>query len=184
MSCIFSVTKMSNFMNILFFMGLTSIGFSVIPGAVFAETQDLSTRMSLYEGDGGASCADFLGNIAPWERRGGDWRDARGKKFGDQPFAVAKPGPQTTVWDVSGMVRGLFSSGTQQGGFFLRPVGGSGYVNYHSKEAQAVTNWPMLVLDYSDGHRDMLKPTADTTLDCSTFRSLGQTETLMVSGAH
>ncbi len=155
-----------------------------IDGAVAAAAHELSNRLVLYDGDGGASCEHFLANVSSWERRGGDWRDVRGKKFGDQPYAVSKPGPQATVWDVSKLVHEQLSSGGQAVGFFLRPVGGSGYVHFNSREAGTVTDWPMLVLELADGRREILKPIADTNLDCSTYQSLGRTATLMVSGAH
>jgi len=149
-----------------------------------AEVHELSSRLSLYEGEGGASCAHFLANVLPWERRGGDWRDARGKRFGDQSYVVARAGMQTTVWDVSKMVREQLASGANSAGFFLRPVAGSGYAVFHSREARGVADWPMLVLEFADGHRDILKPAADTNLDCSTYHSLGRAETITVSGGH
>lgn len=168
----------------LFLAVATSVVRGGIHDAAAAEAHELANRLSLYEGVGGASCSHFLANVLQWERRGGDWRDARGKKFGDQPYAVTKPGPQTTTWDVSKLVREWASSGAQAGSFFLRPVGGTGYVHFHSREAAGVTDWPMLALEFADGRRDILKPSADTNLDCSTYTSLGRTATLMVSGGH
>ena len=178
------MTIKRNFLFFLMLVAVASIARSGIVSAVSVEAHELSSRVLVYEGEGGASCSHFLGNVLSWERRGGDWRDANGKPFGNQPYAVTKPGPQNTVWDVSKMVREQVSVGAQFGGFFLRPVGGSGYAHFHSREAAGVADWPMLVLEYADGRRDILKPTADTNLDCSTYQSLGHSPTLMVSGGH
>lgn len=170
--------------NLLFLAATAAMLSGGMHAALAAEKHELASRMSLYEGEGGASCDHFLANVRSWERRGGDWRDARGKRFGDQPYAVAKPGAQTTVWDVSTMVREQLAAGVHSAGFFLRPVAGSGYAIFHSREARGVADWPMLVLEFTDGRRDMLKPAADTNLDCSTYYSLGRAQTLTVSGGH
>lgn len=147
-------------------------------------TNELSERLMLNDGKKGVSCSQFLGNVLPWSRRGGDWRDASGKSFGNVPYATARPQGVATVWNVSTLVRGWLSAGDRNGIFFLRPVTGSGYARFHSREAKAVTDWPMLVLEFSNGHRELLKPTADSSIDCSTYTALGYAESLSVSGRH
>lgn len=172
------------FQNLAFYVALAIIVGAGFPVAAAQETDELSSRLSLYEGEGGASCSYFLAGILPWRQRQGDWRDAQGKLFGDQPYAVAKPGAQSAVWDVTKMVRGWGASGIRRGGVFLRPVTGTGYAKFHSREARSVSDWPMLAVDYSDGRSDLLEPIADTFLDCSTYRSIGKSEALLVSGGH
>ena len=148
------------------------------------KTMELSDRLKLYDGEGGASCSEFMGNVLSWQRRGGDWRDASQQLFGDKPHSIAKSTEQTSVWDVSPMVRALIMNGEQHASFFLRPVKSSGYIRFHSREARGVTDWPMLILELSDGSREILKPSADSTLDCSSYKSIGRAETLDVSSQH
>lgn len=143
-----------------------------------------SDRLKLFDGNRGVSCSQFMEGVLPWKRRGGDWRDSSKILFGEAPFAVAKPIEQAITWDVSTMVRGWAENGEKRGGFFLRPLRNSGYARFHSREARNVTDWPMLVLELSDGHREILKPTADSSLDCSSSKGLGGTATLDVSGQH
>lgn len=82
------------------------------------------------------------------------------------------------------MVRAWAENGELRGSFFLKPLRNSGYARFHSREALSVTDWPMLVLELSDGHREILKPKADSTLDCSSVKGLGGAATLDVSGQH
>ncbi len=154
-----------------------------VDAAAGTDSLDLAARSPLYEGDGGASCSHFLADVLPWERRGGDWRDARGKLHGEQPFAEAAPGTSSTSWDVTGLVRQWAEKGVSRGAFFLRPVSGSGYVKFSSREGKSQSDWPVLILEMDNGRRQVLKPTADTQLDCSTRRSLGTLDALQVSGS-
>lgn len=149
-------------------------------------TDDLSGRLSLYEGERGTACSDFLGEILPWQHRGGDWRDASGVMHGTSAYAVSRVGAQATIWDVSKLIRRWGAGGQTKGIFFLRPVAGSdsGYAKFHSREATSVTDRPMLVLEFAGGRKEFVKPTADTHLDCSTYTSLGRNETLVVSSQH
>lgn len=149
-----------------------------------ANTIEPSDRLKLFDGDRGVSCSHFMEGVLPWKRRGGDWRDASRVLFGEAPFAVAKPIEQTVIWDVSAMVRVWAKTGEKRGGFFLKPVRNSGYARFHSREARSVTDWPMLVLELSDGQREILKPKADSSLDCSSSQGVGGAPTLDVSGQH
>lgn len=143
---------------------------------------ELSERRALYEGEEGTTCSDFLFSVLTWERPGGDWRDARGKLFGDQPYAEAAPGPTGVILDVTGLVRKWADAGIRSGTFTVRAVSGNGYASFSSREAKSPVDWPMLVLELAGGRREMLKPTADTHLDCSTYRSLGRADRLVVMG--
>lgn len=143
---------------------------------------ELSARRSLYEGDEGTTCSDFLAGVLPWERPGGDWRDARGKIFGDQPYAEGAPSPNGVILDVTGLVRKWVEAGNRRGILAVRAISGTGYANFFSRKAKGPADWPMLVLDLAGDRREMLKPSADTHIDCSTYRSLGRSETLPVTG--
>jgi len=151
-------------------------------GAAVPAAHELSERRVLYEGEEGASCANFLTGSLAWQRRGGDWRDARGKLHGDAPFAEEAPGTRATLWDVTGLVRQWADAGVSRASFFLRSVSGPGFAIFLSREAKSPADWPMLVVEFTDGRRELLKPIADTHLDCSTYRSLGRSETLTVFG--
>lgn len=147
-----------------------------------APEHELTGRRVLYEGEDGTTCSDFLAGVLPWERSGGDWRDARGKLFGEQPYAEGAPGPGGVILDVTGLLRKWVEAGTRRGILTVRAVSGSGYASFFSREAKGPADWPMLVLDLAGDRREMLKPTADTHIDCSTYRSLGRSESLLVTG--
>ncbi len=172
-------------------IGLCTLSFAVLfqaakdaeaadGGADQPAVHELSARRLLYEGEQGASCDDFLRASLAWQQRGGDWRDARGKLHGDLPFAEEAPGASATLWDVTGLVRQSAGTGGGRVGFFLRSVSGRGFATFRSREAKSPADWPMLVLELTDGRRELLGPKADSHLDCSTYRSLGHSETLQV----
>lgn len=144
----------------------------------------LAARLQIYEGAAGTTCSDFMAGILPWERRGGDWLDATGKPFGDRPLAEAPRGMQGTLWDLTNTVRAWLQQRRAHAGFFIRPTGGDGYAKFHSREAEGVADWPMLVLQLSNGQRRLLKPTADVPIDCSTSYPTGRNPMLTVSGKH
>ncbi len=142
---------------------------------------DFASRLGLYEGERGTSCADFLGDILPWQRRGGDWLDASGILYGKNPYAVSGVGAAGAAWDVSKLVRKIAEAGRAKAIFYLRPVSGTGYARFNSREAKSIVDRPMLVLEFAGDRRQILEPKADTHLDCSTYKALGRSETLSVS---
>ncbi len=146
-----------------------------------AELKGLSERRLLYEGEGGVNCEFFMNDILPWERRAGDWRDAHGKRFGDKPFAEATPGPAGGMWDVTALVRSWQVARARHGQLFMRTTAGTGFALFHSRQAANVADRPLLALEYTDGHRDLLHPAADTHTDCSTYKSIGLAPTLVAS---
>jgi len=141
----------------------------------------LSERRSLYEGEAGVNCEFFLRDILPWERRSGDWRDAQGRPFGDKAFAEAAAGPAVVVFDVMRLVRHWQQTRTSRGQIFIRSLVGSGYAMFHSREAFSVADRPLLALEYVDGHRDLLSPSADTHTECSSYKSSGRAAILQSS---
>lgn len=137
----------------------------------------------------GATCEYFnIGAKLAWKRRLGDWVDARGIEHGDQPFAATSEptrSSQEVAWDVTPLVvRSALAN--RRFSFFLRPVPGSSgsQVEFHSREATSPLAWPALVVTYSDGGRDLLKPSADATLDCSGRVGAGDKPTLQVSAGY
>ncbi|MEF8717666.1 MAG: hypothetical protein V5B35_03045 [Candidatus Accumulibacter necessarius] len=152
-------------------------------GHELAPGQEIVERKALYEGEGGASCSHFLGDVLAWQRVGGDWRDARGKLFGDQPYAEAAPGPSGASWDVTPLMRKWGDASVRRGTFAVRSVAGSGFATFHSREAKSSADWPTLVLELAGGRRETLKPTADAHLDCSTYKALGRANILQIMGS-
>lgn len=152
-----------------------------VAAAGSAPSNEPSSRLRLYEGEGGATCTHFLADILPWQRSVGDWIDAKGKLHGDEAFDVASATSIGAVWDVTGLVRKWAAKEQARGVFFLKAVGGAGYAALNSRENRSPGNWPLLVLEYADGRQENRKPTADTHLNCSTYRAIGRIDPLVVS---
>lgn len=142
---------------------------------------ELADRLRLYEGEGGTTCTHFLADILPWQRSLGDWLDAKGKLHGDEAFDVTSVSAIGAVWEVTGLVRKWAAKEQTRGIFFLRALGGSSYAAFNSRENRSPGNWPMLMLEYADGKQENRKPTADTNLNCSTYRAIGRVDPLTVS---
>jgi hypothetical protein len=149
--------------------------------AAGSESNDPAERLRLYEGEGGTTCTHFLADILPWQRSLGDWQDAKGKLHGDEAFDVASVSAIGAVWDVTALVRKWAGKEQARGIFFLRAVGGSSYAAFNSRESRSPGNWPLLVLEYSDGRQENRKPTADAHLNCSTYRAIGRIDPLVIS---
>lgn len=127
---------------------------------------------------------DYYNNAASlkWRQYLGDWVDASGilhgtSQFGstvvpdrDQEFAVSI--------DVKDLLNAWLAGVIENQGAFISGSGGS--LNFRSGEYSE--NTPSLVVTDSSG--DVIRITAfqDTTIDGSTFRSLGDSDSLMVSG--
>lgn len=141
----------------------------------------ISHRVALYEGKGGASCSHFLDGVLAWKRRGGDWVDNKGVLHGPSAYSVATRGKGSMSWNVLALVDHWLKTGRTRGEFFIRTTEGSGYAELKSREASNPGERPILVLEFSDGRRESLEPTADTYLSCSTYTSLGQGDVLVVT---
>ncbi|MBL8348421.1 MAG: hypothetical protein JNN03_23545 [Rubrivivax sp.] len=141
---------------------------------------ELADRIGLHEGEGGTTCASYLEGALAWQRSGGDWRDAKGRLHGEQAWASASPSATGAAWDATALVTRWQAEGRRVVGVLLRVQGGGDTMHFHSREA-APADRPMLALEFSDGSREELVPSADTHLDCSTVRALGRSPTLMVS---
>ncbi|MEX0718485.1 MAG: disaggregatase related repeat-containing protein [Planctomycetaceae bacterium] len=122
----------------------------------------------------------------PWRNREGDWLDAQGKKQGDNPFAAASvPGGRADVpieWDVTELVRQWASGKLRSKGVLLRNTNGSGDSAFHSREVEQAANRPRLVVEVG-GQPRTFEAVADTHLNRSTYRSMGNGERIVVSGS-
>ena len=121
-----------------------------------------------------------------WKTRLGDWRDAHDVAQGDAPYAaasvtVAHQG-KFVEWDGTPLVREWLGGKYPNQGLFLRAVGGQGARSFGSREQKDVALRPQLVLTGAKGTL-ALAPQADTYLEGSTYRSLGNADTLKVSPA-
>lgn len=134
----------------------------------------------------GPTCAYYLGmGSLPWSRPGGDWVDAAGERYGARPFdAVAVPagrGRQFVELDLTALVRSWLDGRRRNAGLMLRAITpGNGIVAWHSRESADLAARPGLKLEWSDGTRSRLQPSADTHLDCSSLTSLGAQQQLLV----
>jgi hypothetical protein len=144
----------------------------------------------LGDGVAGPTCANFvsMGELA-WSRTGGDWVDAKGKLYGDQPFASQSiplsKGQMVVDWNVTALVQDFFDGRYRNVGMLLRPKPGAknGIVSFLSRESPDSAGWPMLKLKWADGSHTRLAPSADTYLDCTSLSSLGAKANMKVSGS-
>jgi hypothetical protein len=142
-------------------------------------------RVQLYDGRDGATCKYFNSGAAlPWRNALGDWRDANGQPQGESPFARAEVAsssePRAVEWDVTTLVRGWADGTYPNSGFLLAPVDGARPVAFASRESNRSELRPRLKVEFSDAPPRSLLAIADTTLDCSTRRSLGSSGELSV----
>jgi hypothetical protein len=116
-----------------------------------------------------------------WENYLGDWRDADGTPQGAQPYASAdiqdNNTPRYIEWEVGELVQAWVDGTHPNQGFFIHAISGAGPINFRSKEYADADQHPRLVVN-TGGGQEVLAPVADTYLDPSTYRSMGDSETL------
>ena len=114
----------------------------------------------------------------PWAVEMGAWRDRNGTAQGSLPFAslvfVDQPDEQVVRWDVTDLVR-------EHGADFLIRRSGGTNARFHSREAADVAKRPRLIVSRPQGLQTYA-PTADTSLNSTTAKSLGGSETLATTG--
>lgn len=119
-----------------------------------------------------------------WNNHMGDWRDAADQPQGDRAYSTTKiedtDTPRLIEFDVTSLVREWVAGTHQNQGAFLRAVKG-GTIHFASREHDAKDQRPQLVITI-DGKQRELAPVADTHLDRSTYRSLGDQPVLKISG--
>lgn len=107
---------------------------------------------------------------------------------GDRPFAQALIQPSDTnrvvTWDVTHLVQDWVAGKYADGGMLIARISGqpAEAAIFHSREAADPAVRPRLVLTLQGGSTQRVTPLADTTLDCTTYTSLGSRPTL-TSGA-
>ncbi|MHC4960344.1 MAG: DNRLRE domain-containing protein, partial [Planctomycetota bacterium] len=136
------------------------------------------------QGPLGATREHFNGAASlRWRNRLGDYRDARGKPQGPADFAmtrIEKNGEaQFIEWDVRDLVRAWVAGQYPNRGFFIKGIAGSGKFRFLSRENKDEKHRPQLVV--KAGGKTVLAPVADTHLDGSTYKSLGDAEALRLS---
>jgi len=137
------------------------------------------------DGPGGAS-RDYYNRAAklPWDKKMGDWQDAKGNSWGDVPFAsesiVSQPVGATVRFNVASLINSWAKQGYDSEGFFLRGMSGNTSIKFYSSEFPDAAFRPLLVMTTSRS-RYTLMPVADTYLSASTGRSLGGQEALTLS---
>jgi hypothetical protein len=131
----------------------------------------------------------FAAIRAEWLNRGGDWLDTAGSPQGAVPFdeAAIRSSSQTQAvdWDIVTLANEWNAGKRPAGAILLAPVPGvgAGIVNFRSREFAERSVQPLLLLEWDDGLKQSLDATSDTTLNCTTRKSLGGRKTLKV-GPH
>ncbi|HUU91047.1 MAG TPA: DNRLRE domain-containing protein [Phycisphaerae bacterium] len=122
--------------------------------------------------------------LLKWQNLMGDWRDAADTPQGAKPYARARIVDDDTAkpveWDVTALVGEWLAGKHPNQGFFLRSLGGT--FRFRSREYADKAARPQLVLTTADG-TVTLAPEADTYLDRSTYRSQGNSDTLLAGHA-
>jgi Polysaccharide lyase 14/Disaggregatase related repeat len=112
----------------------------------------------------------------PWDKRLGDWKDVKGKNWGDAPYATAaivkQPANDKVRFNVTSMVNSWASSGYKNEGFFLRGLRGGSTVNFHSRESTQQASRPQLIIKTNLSSYTFTS-NADTYLATSTASALG-----------
>ena len=122
-----------------------------------------------------------------WDRPFGDIVDVNGIPALGTPYALSileddnTPGPQT--WDVTSLVE-EWLAGTPNQGLSLQRVDGHGPFDFYSREHSVPAERPKLTVATSAG-TVVLEPTADTSINTSTYHGFGDDTTLRVAnGEH
>lgn len=122
-----------------------------------------------------------------WKNPLGDWRDAKNVAQGKDAYVVTHVIDNDTgrqvEWDVTQLVGEWLDGKYQNQGFFLRATGEGGTIKFASRESEESQHQPRLILVGADGSTE-LSPEADTCLNKSTYRSLGNQDSLTVTGAN
>jgi hypothetical protein len=133
------------------------------------------------DGPLGATREHFNGAAAlKWRNRMGDYRDARGRPQGAATFTrtsiAGGAKAQFVEWDVKTLVNGWVAGKYPNRGFYIIGVAGRGTFRFFSREHKDKAKHPQLVVN-----KTVLAPVADTFLDGSTYRSLGDRDGLRLS---
>lgn len=141
----------------------------------------VGTVVPLYDGPSGATCSFFnAGARIAWRRAQTDWLDAEGRSQGERAYAtaaIADTDQQRPVeWDVTRLLQQIAWQHVERVGLSLRDSRGQaqGRVTFHSREADDAGLRPVLEVHLRKGGVHPIGAQADTVVDCSTSRSIGQ----------
>ena len=155
----------------------------VLAGSLTAAPNDWAEGTP--EKDNGAT-RDYYNRagLLEWKNKMGDWRDAKNAPQGDDAYALAEVAKaqkdKFVEWDVTALVREWKSGTFQNQGLFLRVVNGKGVFQFASREHEDSARRPQIVLTGDKGTVTLM-PQADTYLEASTVRSLGNQDHLKIS---
>lgn len=117
------------------------------------------------------------GAVLPWNNLGGDWIDDFYTSMGDRPFSRFSVAPTTSPFpveaDVSQLVNAWQTGALVNHGFFIRPQQQNA-VLFESKESPESGAKPKLIIIDNAGKTHVLEAVADTHIQTSTYRCLGQ----------
>src|SRR5689334_37382 len=126
------------------------------------------------DGFAGMTC-DFYDSALriPWQHGPAGWIDAAGKVKGDVPFAKQDFDFQRTQTTLD-VTRALAATADHvPGAIVLRSATPKGGIRLFASREAAANVRPRLDVVTDDGTTASLVPVADTTIDCTTNRSLG-----------
>jgi hypothetical protein len=115
-----------------------------------------------------------------WQRKGGDWVDAEGERYGSIPYATqdvpSARDLQVVQFDVTDLARAWAKGTAPVGGIFLRAIPGGkvSNVTFNSREHADKETHPTLIISWEDGRRSRVTANADTFFRCPTHKSLGK----------
>lgn len=143
---------------------------------------------ALGDGPDGATCYSFNhGARGDWEHKGGDWLDASHQKLGLRAYSTvtipeAYKG-RTVQLDMTALVKDwMLGRADASKGMMIIPLSGNGILDVSSRENATIADRPVLTFEFADGRADIVFPSADSYLDCSTYSSLGQENRLKLGG--
>lgn len=133
----------------------------------------------------GVGCTNYsVAGGYRWKKPLGDWLDRAKVLHGDAAYSTAAVGRSALAdgvrLDVGVLVNQWLDGTRPNTGVMLRALEGHGVVQFSSREAKE-GRAPMLELEWASGEVDRLKPRADVTLDCSTYKGIGRSARLRVS---
>jgi len=113
------------------------------------------------------------------------WHDADDHLDGPRPFATHRieSGDMQRVRriDISALVQGWWAGRWHNDGLLVQRVGGS-HAEFHAREDEDATLRPQLLLRWRDGRQRFVEPDADVSLDCATYKGLGQQPRMRLLG--
>lgn len=167
---------------------LAAICMAAATVGTLAEAVATNAAHQLSDAPSGVGCRHYsVGGRLAWKRPLGDWLDRAGLLHGDDPYAVVSAGrgvlAEGLLLDVTPLVRKWLDGTRPNTGVMLRALGGQGTLQIPSREAQ-LGQGPALELEWESGHVQRLAPSADVTLDCSTYKGIGRSSRLRISPDH